>query len=90
MAVARPLHTSPTFLAKLALTRRLSPAGLQVVTDFDHTLTAPTSDQWHDAIATLRSMPDAFRAKMTHMLDWSEHSPRWTMAGPTLEEWRVR
>ena len=89
MALARPLYTSPTLLSKIALARRLSPAGLQLVADFDHTLTAPTSDQCHDIIATLHSMPDAFRAKMAHMLDWSEHSPRWTMAGPTLEEWRV-
>ena len=83
------LYTSPTLLAKLALARSLSPGCLQLVTDFDHTLSAPSSDQCHDVMAKLRSMPDSFREAMAHMLDWSEHSMRWTMAGPTLDDWCV-
>lgn len=84
-----PLYTSPTLLSKLKLARRLSPACLQIITDFDHTLSAPPSDQCHDVVAKLRSMPDSFRDDTAHMLDWSKDSPRWTMAGPTLEDWCV-
>ena len=58
------LYTSASLPSKLAHARRVGPNGMHVVTDFDHTLTSPTSDECHDVMAKAPMLPAAFRDSM--------------------------
>jgi hypothetical protein len=75
-ALAGALHVSPTLHDKVAALRRAMADGtLVVVTDFDHTLTMPVSQECHDIVGNAAGMPEPFRAAMAELLDFSQPVP---------------
>ena len=81
-ALLPALHVSPEFDEKVTAVRASAAAGtLAVISDFDHTLTTPASQECHDIVGCAEIMPKAFRKAMGEMLDFSEPRPE------TPNEW---